>query len=388
MEFRGPRIAEYKIDRYIKIINSIDVYINRKVYYRENIIKILNSFDLPLPSETYLKHSSKILLKLTMDAIYSRLVNTQYITNDMSKKISDASARLDISFSASDYSYRLRAFSAGGIYPNESFIRHDASYMVVNNRPHMLTRNHNDAEVRARGGGDENSVLTRREVKLISSFMCVNGLIVKFSLIDDFDFSNVFDVNEGYLVNIPQSEIVEVIFEYAAIRRKSKFTDVASFEFTAVGDSMPDIAVFYRKFKIDDLLLLRTCYLLIKASSMAMTPNYFEDAVSNIFISLEGVMTLLQRNAGKPYEHIDRDLQKGIYEDIFQESSEGIYSFVIEEVFARGEKRAALMHPQAAATWGWVPFLMGGDYPEYRQILRCMIFFTVTGIRYDPYKYW
>lgn len=121
---------------------------------------------------------------------------------------------------------------------------------------------------------------------------------------------------------------------------------------------------------------------------MAGTPNYFEDAVSNIFISLEGVMTLLQRNASQQYDHIDKALQKKIYQDVFADGGENIYDFVIDEVFARGEKRAALMHPQAASTWGWVPFLMGEDYPEYRQILRCMIFFAVTGIRYDPYKYW
>lgn len=388
MDFRGPRIAENKVDSYLKIIGSIDMSINRSAYYRECITRVLNCFDLPLPSEIYLKHSSKILLKLTMNAIFSRLINTQYITNDMSKRIAEASAKLNISVPSSNYSYRLRAFSGGGIYPNESFTRHDAAYAIVNNRPHILTRNHDSAEEKASGGGVENSVLTRREVKLMSAFMCVNGLIVKFSLIDDFDFSNVFDVNEGYFADIPQSEITGVIFEYAAMRRKSRLIDASSFEFTSVGDHMTDVALFYKKFRMDDLLLLRTCYLLIKGSSMAMTPNYFEDAVSNIFISLEGVMTLLQRNAGRPYETIDREFLKVIYQDMFQDAGEGIYNFVIDEVFARGEKRAALMHPQAASTWGWVPFLMGEDYPEYRQILRCMVYYAVTGVRYDPFRYW
>jgi hypothetical protein len=388
MYFRGPGPAMLSVDKYIKVLQGIDTSQTKKSYYRGKIIDVMNCFGLPLPGEIYLSHSSRLLLALTLQGIFRKLVNSQYITHDMTKKMSEAAAKLNIDVPKNAYSYRLRALAPNGIYPNEELKYADANYLLEGGRPYLLTKNHVAAEEKASGGGDENSVLTRREVKIMSSFMCANGLIVKFSLEDDFDFSNVLDINAGYLAEVLKEDIPQVIFEYAAICNKQNSIEPNAFHFTVVGDAIDDIKIFYKNFRIDDLLLLRTCYLLIKASSMALTPNYFEDAVSNLFISLEGIMTLLQRNAGKRYESIDKEYQKTIYADIFGEGSESVYDFVMDEVFARGEKRASLVHPQAASEWGWIPFLMGGDYPEYRQILRCMIYYAVTDIRYDPYEYW
>ena len=258
--------------------------------------------------------------------------------------------------------------------------------MVINAQPFLLTKNINAAEERYEGGGAENMVLSRREVKLVASLMCVNGLIVKFSLLDDYDRSNILEIQSDLLNEIPEEKIANFLIEYLRVLGSSKLRSHHEYEYTPSSWATADIAQYYRSFRIDDLLLLRTSYLLIKASSMVLNINYFEDAVSNIFVGIEGALMMMQRNDGKKYESIDRAYQKTKFASLFNDNDQ-LYDFLFDEVFARGEKRAVLVHPQAGTDWGWIPFIVGEDYYDYRQILRSLLTYAVTGVAYNSYEH-
>ena len=387
MRITGPLITQYQVDCFIKVVSSIDVSKNRKSYYRSQIIEVLNSIEMPLPSEGFLKYSSPKILSLIVKGVHSYLIQGNYMTLKQRDAVSETVKRSSLPLYRHDTDYfRLRTFAQDGRYPNTGFERSDAKYKVVNGIPFLFTKNNYQTEERSIGGGVENTVLSRREVKILSSLMCVNGLIVMFSLRDDMRHSNVLNIPEGYLSDVEDTEIIEFMIEYWSIIGAGIPNSNGSFDFTASDWAEKEIALFYRKFKISDLLLLRTCFLLIKASSMVENRNYFEDAISSIFVGLEGVMMIMQRNDGEPYGAIKRVYQKAKFESLFNDSGQ-TYDFVMEEVFDYGEKRAALVHPQAGTDWSWVPPIMGEDYSDYRQILRSLIYNSVTGTFYDPFEY-
>ncbi len=387
MKFNGPYIAESKIDRYIKIVSGFNLKNKRKSYYRKCIEQVLNNFDLPIPSHDFMNYASNGVLELVLHGIYHELVNSQFVDRARMDLISNAHKMIGARpYSSSTATYRLRAFGESGIYPNAGFYRSGARYSVINGQPFVLTKNLNNPEERYIGGGSENSVLSRKEVKIITSLMCVNGLIAKFSLLDDYDQSNVIEIQADLLNDVPEEKMTSFIIEYLSAIGSSKLKRYPSYDFTPSGWAEDEIARFYRTYRIDDLLLLRTSYLLIKASSMALNINYFEDAVSNIFVGIEGVLMILQRNDSKRYDSIDYVYQKTKFTALFNDNDQ-LYDFLFEEVFARGEKRATLVHPQAGTDWGWVPPISGEDYHDYRQILRCLIHYVVTDILYDPNEY-
>lgn len=116
------------------------------------------------------------------------------------------------------------------------------------------------------------------------------------------------------------------------------------------------------------------------------TPNYYEDAVSNIFIALEGALVILQRNGGIRYDRIIRKFHKEKFREIFT-NADSAYDFVMDEVFEFGEKRASLVHPQAATDWTWIPYLSHEDYRDYRYILKLLIYYAILEERSrDPYE--
>lgn len=387
MRITGPLITKRQVDSFISTIESINLANSRKSYYKNKLVEVLNSVSLPLPSQAFLDYASQSTLSLVVRGVQQHLLEDNYMTLKQRDAVSEAIKKSSLPIYRYDAnSYRLRTFGSDGQYPSADFERAEAKYKVVKGVPFLFTKNNYQAEERSIGGGSENTVLSRREVKILSSLMCVNGLITTFSLHDDMNNSNVLNIAQGYLSDVRDDEIVEFMLEYWSIVRggSPKLSNI--FNFTPSNWAEREIASFYRKFKINDLLLLRTCFLLIKASSMVENRNYFEDAISSIFVGLEGVMMVMQRDDGEPYGGIRRTYQKQKFESLFNDNGQ-TYDFVMEEVFAYGEKRAALVHPQAGTDWGWVPPIYGEDYYDYRQILRCLIYNAVTGILYDPYQY-
>lgn len=387
MRITGPLITKRQVDDFIVVIKSIDLSNRRKSYYRAKSIEILNSVSLPLPSETFLNYSSVSTLSLVTRGVHQYLLEDNYMTLKQRDAVSEAIKNSPLpSYRYDTNSYRLRTFGSDGQYPSANFERADAKYKVINGVPFLFTKNNYQAEERSIGGGVENTVLSRREVKMLSSLMCVNGLIATFSLRDSMSNSNVLNIPEEYLSDVKDGEIVEFMIEYWCIVRGGPPNSKGVFNFTPSDWAEREISLFYRNFRVSDLLLLRTCFLLIKASSMVENRNYFEDAISSIFVGLEGVMMIMQRDDGEPYGGIRRAYQKAKFESLFNDNGQ-TYDFVMEEVFAYGEKRAALVHPQAGTDWGWVPPVVGEDYYDYRQILRSLLYNSVTGSFYDPYQY-
>ncbi len=387
MRIKGPFIIKRQVDAFIHIVETINLLKDRKTYHKTKIVDILNSVALPLPSKTFLDYASATTLSLVVRGVQQYLLKDNYLTLKQRDALSHAISKSPLpAYSYGTNFYRLRTFGLEGQYPSANFERSDAKYKVINGVPFVFTKNNSQAEEKSIGGGVENAVLSRREVKMLSSLMCVNGLITTFSLQDNKINSSVLDIPEGYLLGVKDHEIVEFMLEYWNILRGGLPSSGSSFEFTPSNWAEQDIALFYRKFKISDLLLLRTCFLLIKASSMVDNHNYFEDAISSIFVGLEGVMIIMQRDDGEPYSSIKRPYQKAKFETIFKDNGQ-TYDFVMEEVFAYGEKRAALVHPQAGTDWGWVPPIFGEDYYDYRQILRSLAYYSVTGRFYDPYQF-
>lgn len=387
MDFWGPKIAEDAISRFIAVLLSY-TKTSQKSYHKKFITNALYAFGLPHPSETYFKYASKELSILTVHGLIDQLYRSPYVTNDMLKKVSQV--RKDSGLTATGKSsgwYRFRTFEDNGIYPDRNFIKDKSAYLVIRGQPFIITLNSHKQEERSAGGYNENSVLTRNEVKLLSSLMCSQYWGTRFSLIDDIHSSRIIDISQSLLDHVDFIDLPTVLVDYAVLTGNSRFVTSEKFSFVGHDVAYHEAGKYFNGFKINDTLLLRTCFLQIKAASMYGSPNYYEDAVSNIFVSLEGAFVMLQRNDVIQYDRIIRSFHRKKFQNIFTKYADSIYDFVMEEVFDFGEKRASLVHPQAATDWTWVPNLSHEDYKDYRDILKQLIYYGVLNeTQRDPYE--
>ncbi len=233
MRFDGPYIVDSKIEQYIKIVSSLDLSNSRRSYYRNCIQDVLDIFGLPVPSHDFMDYASKNILELILNGILRELIGSRQVGNEKLELVSKAYKEIGTRpYNASSATYRLRTFGRGGIYPNSDFYRSGARYAVINGQPFLLTKNINSAEERYVGGGSENTVLSRKEVKLLASLMSVSGLIVKFSLLDDYDRSNILEAQVGLLDDIPEEKIANFLIEYLRVLGSSKLRGHVDYEFT------------------------------------------------------------------------------------------------------------------------------------------------------------
>ena len=165
--------------------------------------------------------------------------------------------------------------------------------------------------------------------------------------------------------------IFDRMIEYGAGNCKT-VTYLSKYSFSTEA-YLPDRAKkFYCSFNIADDLTLRTCFLLIKSRMLFDDKDglYFEDACTNLFISIEGALRLIHfRLTGKRIFEIKPTIQHIVTVFPYGE----IWVDLLEEIY---DKRVQIVHPAEAK---WMPELSADDFYDNYDIAVELVFYAVTG---------
>lgn len=268
---------------------------------------------------------------------------------------------------------RIRTFKPIGTYCGTRFKQPDGYYFFLNDEPILVTRFLKDQL-------DEQMIglPLRQEVRILASL----AFSMQFS---SFSFNllyNIYDVPSDLVL---ENEDISDIKTQAIIRILSRIRDNygdlielpgksvrSKFKFNTKYFSLERARLFYSSFNIQDDLLLRSSLLILKSKMLWEDEGrlYAEDACSNLFIAIEGILRLIHCRIfnGKKFEI------KPTLEHISQKFHGGEYWIgVLQDIY---DKRIQIVHPAESF---WMPELSDDDYYDNYGIALDLIFYAVTG---------
>ncbi len=104
--------------------------------------------------------------------------------------------------------------------------------------------------------------------------------------------------------------------------------------------------------------------------------NFGEEAIANVFFSLEGCVHLIQEKQGVHQAGLDLKKIRDVFVDNF-ENGDDLFEF-IQEAY---EKRIAIVHAKPFGTPEWTPFLMADDFYDYFDVAKALINYVLTDRR-------
>jgi len=266
---------------------------------------------------------------------------------------------------------QYRELDVNGIYPNLTIARKGARYIINQGYPVLITSNHSSEYIPS----SEVAWITRNELKFATSVVCAaTGRM--FYLF--FSYPGGVRVDHEHLKTVPAAHRTLFLAEWTRIQNyfsstnglfsRIKKRDVSEYEFGAFEEYLPVFNELYNAFHIRDQLLMRTASYFTKAILLWTNPVFGEDAIANVFFSLEGCLFLIQRKHGNREAKINLAQLKTIFEKTFSHG-EGLFEFITEAY----EKRISIVHP--LPRWGaeWSPSLYADDYYDYLDICRSLL---------------
>jgi hypothetical protein len=347
-----------------------------------NILNILNIPHPPTELEKYFLHPN-ILSELIFE-----LINASHLSRDERTELNPLFTKVhkNLKKKISNYSYRLRVLSPGGLYPNIQIKREFSNYFIQNQQPVLITKNRN-----YKNSFPYFSIinwLTKTELKFATSIMCAPQRGVFHLCFTSFNTVNIdCECFEG----IPENLKNQFFREYFEI--KKRFTpigvsswhrhtqpDITTYEFGNYEDNIQPFNEIYDKFHITNDLLLRTANYFVKAIMLWENQIYAEEAIANTFFCLEGCLHLLQ----KKYGDFNPKLNMKLLETVFKRDitmGENIFEFIKEGY----ELRIALVHPEPE--WGaeWSPSVTSEDFYEYFGLCRELLSFILIDRSLNDY---
>ena len=279
---------------------------------------------------------------------------------------------------------RIRRFQAQhGRYFGYPFLADDAYYSFWDDSPVLLTmvpREWLDEQRRETDLG----WIARPEVRMLASLsFSVSSGVCRFQLSDD-----VYDVPEEVVLAGESGFSEPVLRRALAVARilaraksstihgyESTFVEFVPYEFRTQGIAREKTRRFYESFSIQDDVMLRTAFFLLKAQMLWTYPGqmFAEDACANLFFGLEGCLRLIHRRAaGTPNFELESTLQH--IEDTF--TARPGYGWMLKDAY---EKRIQIVHPEPRTKTPWLPPLSADDFYENYDMAIDLIYYAVTG---------
>ncbi len=266
-----------------------------------------------------------------------------------------------------------RLLGVEGDYPNKELEKGNNIYSFKNGIPLLITDD----------GGINNS---NSEVSFINEYELRFSASVILSPQYprcNFYFDNyyVMRIEKKAFKGLSNQHIVNLMFELLHIRtmkdeRPAFFSGqeirAKSFRFSRFDGNIVDFNQLYDKIDINDQLMMRTLFYLVKSRMLWDNMCFGEDAISNVLFSIEGALLLLQRKAGHPNRNIDIDLLTKLFRDRFNRGEE-LFDFIREGY----EKRISIVHAYPKAGAEWAPFLMADDFSEYFNVSRMLLVYII-----------
>jgi len=218
----------------------------------------------------------------------------------------------------------------------------------------------------------------RQEVRMLASL----GFSMQFS---SFSFNllyNTYDVPSDLVL---ENEDISNVKAQAVIRILSRIMDnygdkieplgkrvQTKFKFSTNYFSLERARLFYSSFNIEDDLLLRSSFLILKSKMLWEDEGrlYAEDACSNLFIAIEGILRLIhcRISNGRKFEI------KPTLEHISQKFPGGEYWIdILQDIY---DKRIQIVHPAESFC---MPELEEDDYYDNYGLALDLIYYAVTG---------
>jgi len=279
---------------------------------------------------------------------------------------------------------RIRRFQAQhGRYFGYPFLADDAYYSFWDDSPVLLTMVPREW-IQEQRWENELGWIVRPEVKILASlsFSVREGLCL-FQLSDE-----VYDVPAELVLGEEAGFSEPVVRRALAVARILAHPEIARFwgykrtpietgfyEFQTAGVAMEKTRMFYDSFNIQDDVMLRTAFCLLKAQMLWTYPGqmFAEDACANLFFGLEGCLVLIHRRVvGSPNFELEPTLRH--IERMF--TGWPGYVGALEDAY---EKRVQIVHPEPRMKTPWLRPLRADDFYENYGMAIDLIYYAVTG---------
>lgn len=188
-----------------------------------------------------------------------------------------------------------------------------------------------------------------------------------------FDIPEIFLSNGRYEINEKtKEEFIRILLYKKRIAGLNDIISANNYFFR--NNLLTDKAnIFYNSFDINDNLVLRTCYLFLKAALLFHTSHYFgEDALANFYFGLEGCLRLIFKKRYKN-ENFNIDKAKAIINEVFPNE---YYVEALEDFY---KDRITIIHPEPKYDSTWLPPYYSDDFMDNYEWLLNLLYFAITG---------
>ncbi len=267
---------------------------------------------------------------------------------------------------------RIRMFKPEGIYCGACFKKTDGEYFFLNDKPILITQFNQEQLCEQLPG-----FLLRQEVRLCASIaLGLQATSYSFNfLYNTYDIpydlvSDQQDISEIKVLAVMR--ILSRIGDAECSFKEPKITAESKFKFSTKFYSHEKSSLVYSKFNIKDDLLLRTSFLILKSKILWDQPSrlYAEDACSNLFVGIEGILRLISQRIinAEQFEVMPTIAHiKKFYGDNLGRLLQDIY-----------DKRVQIIHPAESL---WMPDLSDDDYYDNYEIAMELMYYAITSER-------
>lgn len=372
------------------ILEDIDLILDNLEHY-ESTGTIKDSEVLMRKMETYLGFPSPdvILEEMLSQPLilyhYAYKISQDYVHNIGTERSNRLQKFWKLQ-NAGDMFIRIRKFLPQNMdyYFGLSFFSEDTYYSFWNDEPILATILPLEWKNEQFGGLNAGK-MSRPEVRILStlSFIFKSGWCT-FNISD-----KIYDVPLEVILG--QDEIFtensfNKIVTYLRIITRIENTDIwhRDTEITYIKNSKykfriseidgPKMIKFFERYGLNDDLLLRTSFLLLKALLLWNSDSklFGEDACANLFFSLEGCLRLIHRRFVRTKKFEIKPTLDFLEHDL---NAPG-YVWMLQEVYS---KRVQIVHPEPRIESNWIPFLEPDDFYENLAMARDLLYLVETG---------
>jgi hypothetical protein len=266
---------------------------------------------------------------------------------------------------------KARLGAIEGDYPNIDIKIGETQYVHRNGIPVLIsnTKKYNT----------EISFINRAELKFASSLLITPGHPrCNFY----FDKHNLIKINKLGLKELPNNETVNFLFDLIFLQSTrmsssgyfvKKGISTEPYRFYPFEDKLDLYNDIFSRINIEDNLLMRTLFYLVKSRMLWANRCFGEDAISNVLFSIEGALLLLQRKNKINEKQINLLFLSEFFKTNFPHG-EDLFEFIREGY----DKRVAIVHPNPRSGAEWTPYLEADDFYEYFDVSKLILHYVIT----------
>lgn len=261
------------------------------------------------------------------------------------------------SYARAFHSYR--SFDARGVYPSRTFETKQISYFFDNGRPRLVTRYRTNEEM---------AFSDKSELHYLNRWEVIFGVAVTCACKSP-DFLIYFenDLRMGVPADIIRQLKDPALFFSENLRINhglglswsNPLKNESPYTLTSI-DISDDFYEIYENYASNNHLLLRTSLTYLKAKMLWRSDMFHEDALFNLFMTIEGCLVLIFRKRFPKEKNFNIQKAKDIIAADFPQGT-----YIVELLTEGYEKRIQIAHAESKYTSSWTPTLSYDDYELY-----------------------